>query len=704
MNLNHELLYLFIRNKVIFYKFDFFPSNWAKMAALPSSAKFLHLKTIICTAAFPSSSTPMRSIVPHPASCLPLLLLILTVSFPSPSLSDDVSPIPPPSPPAPPPLPTEQDLLLNIHSLENQLRSQRQALATLQDARARSDRSADAAATTRQNKKDSDQVCATEDGNGQNGECASPDEQFKLVGSRVLGYGAKAGTWLPWAVSHASLYICIAGDDGALHIYSRTGMFKASYSLPPNCQPTSIDVSGFKTDVVVFLAVGCADASLAIVSISGPPYRAQARFSPGTSAAFAAADVNKLPSDTWHPTLSLVNVIPPLTLSNPPPPPLIIADDFYPAPPPSPPDSIQHVVAVHRQRIPSFVYVTAGGRVLLASRNGTLVSAGRVTESHLPVAAARYLTHSFILLATQQGAVIWDFRLMSIVSACTETVTEIVAATRSEKHTDFEHRQETRTVRLPFTRPLISAAQEATASDSRLVHVLDSRASIITLSIKADRSRVKCHALHEIPGALPSPPPLPALTGLRGGFAAASATHINIFRCAAEGAGSEGAALEIQMPVRTSPSSTTSAPPSASPLTVADGAYVLAVVAADGTLTMYQVRGKRAFDVQQHSNAREEKFRAELCPVSALLLPRCRFLTPLSELHDAASGQRRCIIWVRSLFLEHDFLCCTNTPPPPSPHTHTHVGGVTRPMQPLPLTMPRCARRWFWGVRVCSCT
>ena len=46
---------------------------------------------------------------------------------------------------------------------------------------------------------------------------------------------------------------------------------------------------------------------------------------------------------------------------------------------------------MHRQRIPSFLYVTNGGRVMLTSRNGTLMGVGRVTESHLPVTAALYI-------------------------------------------------------------------------------------------------------------------------------------------------------------------------------------------------------------------------------------------------------------------------------------------------------------------------
>jgi hypothetical protein len=226
---------------------------------------------------------------------------------------------------------------------------------------------------------------------------------------------------------------------------------------------------------------------------------------------------------------------------------------------------------------------------MLTSRNGTLVGVGRVTDSHLPIAAARYLTHSFVLMATQLGAVIWDFRLMSIVSSCTETVLEDLPVASLEKHTDSDHRQDSRSVRRPFTRPLVAAAQEATAADSRHVHVLDSRASIITFSVKVDRSRVKCHLLHEIPGALPSTPPLPSLAGLRGGFAAACAKHVNIFRASGEGASSTEATLAIQMPVRSSPSSASS-PAATSHLAVGDGAYVLAVIAADGTLTMYQVR------------------------------------------------------------------------------------------------------------------
>jgi hypothetical protein len=522
---------------------------------------------------------------------LPLLPLLLLVSFPLHSLSDDAAPAAPP--PAPPSAPSEQDILTSIHELEHQLRAQRQALAILQNARTRNHHaavdaaSADATAgVASQRGRGSQQVCALEEGDGQQGECASPDEHFKLVGSRILGYRVKAAAWLPWAVSHASLYLCIAGDDGALHVYSRTGIFKASHPLPPTCEPTSMDVSGFRTDVVAFIAVGCADASFAIVSISGPPYRAHPRFSPGTAAAFVAADVNKLHPDTWVPSLSLINFLPFPSISNPPPPPLFIPDDFYPT---SPPDSIQHVAAVHRQRIPFFLYITAGGRIMVSSRNGTLVGAGRVTESHLPITAALYLAHSFIFLATQQGAVIYDFRLMSIVSSCTETVQEDVPVVRADKQTDFEHRQETRSVRRTFTRSLTAAAQEATSSDSRLVNALDFESSIVTFSVKVDRSRVKCHVVHDIPGALPRPPPQPSFTGLRGGFAAAAANHINIFRSSADVAGGSGATLEIQMPVRSSASSAASPPPLESPLAVGDGAYVLATVSVDGTLTMYQV-------------------------------------------------------------------------------------------------------------------
>jgi len=302
----------------------------------------------------------MRPNTLYPATrvLLLLLLLLLLVSLPPPSLSQ---PSPPPSSPSPPPPgpPTEQDLIINIHALEHQLRVQRQALSQLQDARARSDLAANTAAAafaasaaadaagSAGGKRDSEQACAMEERGGGEGECASPDEHFKLVGSRVLGYKAKAAAWLPWAVSHASLYLCIAGDDGALHVYSRTGLYKSALPLPPSCDPTSIDVSGFKTDVVAFIAVGCADASFAIVSMSGPPYRAQPRFASGTPAAFVAADVSKLPSDTWVPTLSLLSHAPPPSSSNPPPPPLLIPDEFYPPPPPSPPDSIRHVVAVH---------------------------------------------------------------------------------------------------------------------------------------------------------------------------------------------------------------------------------------------------------------------------------------------------------------------------------------------------------------------
>lgn len=523
---------------------------------------------------------------------LPILLILLLVSYPCLSQCEDAAPAAPA--PAPPPAPSEQDILTNIHELEHQLRAQRQALAVLQDARARNLHTAAAGAdgadaAAGQRKRDSEQACALEEGDGKQGECASPDEQFKLVGSRILGYRVKAAVWLPWAVSHASLYLCVAGDDGALHVYSRTGVFKASYPLPPTCDPTSIDVSGFRTDVVAFVAVGCADASLAIVSVSGPPFRAQPRFSPGTAAAFVAADVSRLHPDTWVPSLSLINHLPFPSIANPPPPPLVIPDEFYPPSPPSPPDAIQHVAAVHRQRIPFFLYITAGGRVMVTSRNGTLVSAGRVSESHLPITAALYLAHSFMFLATQQGAVIYDFRLMSIMSSCTEMVQEDVPVVRSDKHTDFEHKQETRSVRRTFTRPLIAAAQEATSSDSRLVNALDSDASIITFSVKVDRSRVKCLVLHDIPGALPRPPPPPSFTGLRGGFVAVAAGHVNIFRSSADAAGGSGATLDIQMPVRLSASS--SAPPSASasPLAVGDGAYVLATVAFDGTLTMYQV-------------------------------------------------------------------------------------------------------------------
>jgi hypothetical protein len=526
-------------------------------------------------------------------SQLPLLLLLLLAYFASPSLSD-ATPSPAqtetPAPP-PPPVVTEQDLFANIHALENQLRAQRQALSALQDARARSDRAAASAASAAgQTVKDSEQACAIEDGDGQKGECASPDEQLKLVGSRVLGYRVKAAAWLPWAVSHASLYVCVAGDDGALHVYSRTGLLKTTYPLP-GCDPTSIDVSGSKTDVVAFVAVGCADASFVVISISGPPSRSQPRFSAGTQAAFAAADVSRLPPDTWAPTLSVISHIPPLSPSTPPPPPLYIPDDFYAAPPPSPPDAIKHVLAVHRQRIPSFLYVTAGGRILVASRNGTLVGAGRVAESHLPIASALYLAHSFVLLATQQGPVIWDFRIMSVVSSCTESVLEDVPVAL-DKNMDSEHRQETRQVRRPFTRSLITATQETTAADSRYVHALDSRSFVLTFSVKIERSRVKCHLLNEIPGALPSPPPPPSLTGLRGGFVATTANHVNIFRASAEGAGGSGVALEIQMPVRSSQASSSSGAPSpalTSHLSVSDGAYVLATFAADGTLTMYQV-------------------------------------------------------------------------------------------------------------------
>ncbi len=518
-----------------------------------------------------------------------LLLLLILACLASPFLSDATS-----SPaqtdtsaPPPPPVVTEQDLFASIHALENQLRAQRQALSALQDARARSDRAAAAAASAvGQPAKDSEQACAIEEGDGQQGECASPDEQLKLVGSRVLGYRVKAAAWLPWAVSHASIYVCVAGDDGALHVYSRTGLFKASYPLP-SCDPTSIDVSGSKTDVVAFIAVGCADASFVIISISGPPSRSQPRFSAGTQAAFAAADVSRLPPDTWAPTLSVISHTPPLSSSNPPPPPLYIPDDFYPAPPPSPPDTIKQIVAVHRQRIPSFLYVTAGGRIMVASRNGTLVAGGRVPDSHLPIASALYLSHSFVLLATQQGPVIWDFRVMSIVSSCTETVLEDVPVAL-EKNIDSDLRQETRQVRRPFTRSLITVTQEATAADSRYVHALDSRSFVLTFSVKIERSRVKCHLLNEIPGALPSPPPLPSLTGLRGGFAATCANHVNIFRTIGEGT---GAALEIQMPIRSSQASSSGSrsPAHASHLSVGDGAYVLATFAADGTLTMYQV-------------------------------------------------------------------------------------------------------------------
>jgi hypothetical protein len=571
----------------------------------------------------PSSPTPMFSCARNAAACLPklLLLLLLIVSWPPPSVSN-----PAPSPPPPPTPPTEQDFLLNIHALENQLRAQRQALAALQDARTRSERAADATATTTLDKSDSRQVCALEDGVGQNGECASPDEQFKLVGSRVLGYAAKAAIWLPWMVSHASLYLCIAGADGALHVYSRSGGFKASHPLPPTCDPTSIDVSGFKTDVVVFIAVGCADASFAVLSISGPPSRPLARFVPGTPAAFASADVSKLPPDTWIPTISLVNHTPPPSPSTTPQS-LVIPDDFYPAPPPALPDSIRHVVAVHRQRIPSFLYVTAGGRIVLTSRNGTLLGVGRVTEAHLPITAARYLSHSFALLATQQGAAIWDFRLMSSVSSCTETVLEDLPVTSSQKQADSEQRHETRSVRRPFTRPLIAAAQEATSADSRSVHVLDSSASIITLSVKVDRSRVKCHVLHEVPGAVPSAPP-PSLTGMRGGFAAACASHINVFRATPDAPGTAGVALEIQMPVRTSPSSLSTAPASGSHLTAGDGSYVLAVVAADGTLSMYQVRaGSRCCS----------RPAAYLRPRAPCCLPRTRTLRHLHRVSPSGT-------------------------------------------------------------------
>ena len=521
----------------------------------------------------------------------PLLLLLLLVSFPCRSLSDASAPVS--DPPAAPPAPTEQEVLTTIHELEHQLRAQRHVLAALQDARARSQLSADAAAAAAadgQGTRGSEQACALEEGNGQQGECASPNEHFKLVGSRMLGYRVNAAAWLPWAVSHASLYLCIAGDDGALHVYSRTGIFKASHPLPPSCQPTSIDVSGFRTDVVAFIAVGCADASLAIVSISGPPYRSQPRFSAGTPAAFVAADVSKLHADTWFPSLSLISLVPFPSISQPPPAPLLIPDEFYPAPAPSPPDSIQHVLAVHRQRIPFFLYITAGGRVIVSSRNGTLVGAGRVTASHLPATAALYLAHSFVFIATQQGAVIFDFRLMTIASSCTETVQEDVPVVNTEKQTDFEHRQETRSVRRPFTRALIAAAQEATSAESRYVHTLDSHASIVTFAVKTDRYRVKCHVLHDVPGALPCPPPPPSFTAMRGGFVAAVSNHVNIFRSSADGTGGSGPVLEIQMPLRSSSSSPAASPPSSGPLAIGDGAYVLATVSVDGMLTMYQAR------------------------------------------------------------------------------------------------------------------
>ena len=69
---------------------------------------------------------------------------------------------------------------------------------------------------------------------------------------------------------------------------------------------------------------------------------------------------------------------------------------------------------------------------------------------------------------------IWDFRIMSVVSSCTESVLEDVPVAL-DKNMYSEHRQETRQVRRPFTRSLITATQETTAADSRYVHALDSR-------------------------------------------------------------------------------------------------------------------------------------------------------------------------------------------------------------------------------------